>query len=83
MYKVDTSYIFSLKCLRYGVFKGENASLVTLGAGLCSKIDPDYCPSYVTLLDNAIFRIPNCLGDGSFVWPDGNVLILRNEIISI
>lgn len=50
---------------------------MTLGAGLCSKSDPDYCPSYVTLLDNAILRIPNCLGDGSFVWPDGNVLILK------
>lgn len=83
IYKVDIFYIFLFKCLRYGVFKVENVLLVILGVGLCSKSDLDYCFSYVILLDNVIFRIFNCFGDGLFVWFDGNVLILRNEIIFI
>lgn len=68
---------------RYSVFKGDNASLMTIGAGLCSKSDPDYCPSFVTLLDNAILRIPKCLSDGSFEWPTGKDVFLVSRLITL
>ena len=68
---------------RYSVFKGDNASLMTIGAGLCSKSDPDYCPSFVTLLDNAILRIPKCLSDGSFEWPTGKDVFLVSRVITL
>ncbi|XP_078336896.1 uncharacterized protein LOC144626511 [Crassostrea virginica] len=76
----DTSLGGISVMLKYSVFKGDNASLMTIGAGLCSKSDPDYCPSFVTLLDNAILRIPKCLSDGSFEWPTVNYqLLLRRQ----
>lgn len=60
---------------RYNVFKGENATLATFGAGFCSFEDSENCVVYINLLDNAVLPIPTCLPDGTFVWPKSQYLI--------
>lgn len=60
---------FFLYFNRYNIFKGENATLATFGAGFCSFDDSEKCVIYINLLDNAVLPIPTCLPDGTFVWP--------------
>ena len=58
-------------CFRYSIFKDQNVTLVTFGAGLCSVEDTENCLVFVNLLDKAVLPVPTCMADGTLVWPKG------------
>ncbi|XP_062579219.1 uncharacterized protein LOC134241150, partial [Saccostrea cucullata] len=68
--------------IRYNIFKGVNATLVTFGVGLCSFNDSENCLVFINLLDNAVLPVPTCLPDGSLLWPklDFKKLFLKEAL---
>ena len=58
-------------CFRYSIFKDQNVTLVTFGAGLCSVEETENCLVFVNLLDKAVLPVPTCMADGTLVWPKG------------